>query len=105
MMFVEQLGERANLHGVTVSIISLIGAECRLDALTVVTEITRGAVERVAATQLQKEFSALVDKPVVAVGALGTRLMCMEDVLMLTGWFCSSRLPQFDAPLSKRVCR
>lgn len=77
------------LHGLTVSIVSLIGitfllfqekslefdyskcfigAECRLEAISCVTERSRGTIERVAATQLQNELSALVDKPVIATG-------------------------------------
>lgn len=55
-LFYTELGERARLHGLTVNIISLIGAECRLEALTAVTEQSRGSVERVAATQLQNEL-------------------------------------------------
>lgn len=80
-----ELGERANLNGVTVSIISLIGAECRLEALAAVTEQSRGTVERVNATALQKELGALVDKPVVAVGCMA--MVCLSRLAHFKGEF------------------
>jgi hypothetical protein len=82
-LFYTELGEHARLHGLTVNIISLIGAECRLEALTAVTEQSRGTVERVAATQLQNELSAIVDKPTVATGAMA--MVCLSRILHFRG--------------------
>lgn len=91
-LFYTEMGEQARLHGVTVSIVSLIGAECRLEALTAVTEASRGTVDRVAATQLQKELSSVMAKPVVATGALS--LVCLHRGLHFKG--------HFDDELEKR---
>jgi len=82
-LFYTELGEKARLYGLTVSIVSLIGAECRLEALTTVAEQSRGKVERVAATQLQKELSAIVDKPVVATGVMA--MVCLPRLLHFKG--------------------
>lgn len=91
-MLIYITGEKARLYGLTVNIISLIGAECRLDALTAVTEQSRGTVERVAATQLQNELSAIVDKPVVATGAMA--MVCLSRLLHFRG--------EMDDELEKR---
>lgn len=100
VLFYTELGERANLNGVTVNIISLIGAECRLEALAPVTESSRGRVERVNATELQKEF--VVDKPVVAFGAMGKGEKRAH--LISSSLPSSSGLPVAFATLSRRVC-
>jgi len=91
-LFYTECGEHAMLHGLTVSIISLIGADCRLEAISCVTEKSRGNIERVAATQLQKELSAFVDKPVIATGAMA--MVCLPDSLHFKG--------EFDDELERR---
>jgi Mg-chelatase subunit ChlD len=53
-MFYQEMGEQGRLNGVTVSIVSLIGTEARLETLSVVCEATRGLVDRVEATKLAK---------------------------------------------------
>lgn len=47
------------LRGVTVSVISLIGAECALESLSVCAEKTSGTVERVDPRALTGELSAV----------------------------------------------
>lgn len=84
-LFYTECGEQAMLYGLTVNVISLIGAECRLEAISGVTETSRGTIERVAATQLQKELSALVDKPVIATGTMA--MVCLPDLLHFKGEF------------------
>jgi len=62
-----ECAEHAKLAGVGVSVLSLVGSECRLDALSAVAEQTAGIVERLNAVDLLKGGSgALVGKPVVA---------------------------------------
>ncbi len=75
-LFYQEVGEQGRLHGVTVSIVSIIGSEARLDTISVVTETTRGLVERVEATKLQKELAV---KPVTATGAMA--LICLPRAL------------------------
>eukprot|EP01127_Copromyxa_protea_P015702 TRINITY_DN4564_c0_g1_i3.p1 TRINITY_DN4564_c0_g1~~TRINITY_DN4564_c0_g1_i3.p1 ORF type:complete len:654 (+),score=143.17 TRINITY_DN4564_c0_g1_i3:848-2809(+) len=83
-LFYTELGERARLYGLTVNIISLIGDDgCRLDALNSVTEQSRGTVERVAATELHKQLSAIVEKPTVATGVMA--MVCLSRLLHFKG--------------------
>jgi hypothetical protein len=56
-----------------------------LEAISGVTETSRGTIERVAATQLQKELSALVDKPVIATGTMA--MVCLPNQLHFKGMF------------------
>ena len=72
--FYTELGEQARVAGQTVSIVSIIGTEARLETLAIVCESTHGTVERVAATDLQKGLAS--SAPVVATGALG--LVCLN---------------------------
>ena len=60
-----ELAEQAKLKGVSVSIISLIGSECSLENLSVVTEETGGIVTRVDPLQLEGELSTIEDKPIL----------------------------------------
>lgn len=65
-----ELAEQAKLRGVTVSVISLIGSECRVESLSIVTEQTGGTVERMDPTALTSGFGELLDNPVLAFGAM-----------------------------------
>jgi small GTP-binding protein len=66
-----ELGEQAKLSGVAVSLLSLIGAECKLEAISVVAEQSGGSIERINATDLLAEsFGAIASKPVVAHGVM-----------------------------------
>lgn len=60
-----ELAEQAKLKGVTVSVISLIGAECCLEKLSIVTEQSAGTVQRVDPTGLSGDLEALLDRPVL----------------------------------------
>lgn len=50
--FYEKLGEYAKSKGITVSIISIEGEECKMATLSTLAEITGGSVERVDPIQL-----------------------------------------------------
>jgi small GTP-binding protein len=66
-----ELAEQAKLSGVAVSIVSLIGAECKLEAISVVAEQSSGTIERINATELLNEsFGAIASKPIVAHGVM-----------------------------------
>jgi small GTP-binding protein len=70
MTYIE-LAEQAKLAGVAVSIVSLIGAECKLEAISVVAEQSSGTIERMNATELLNEsFGAIASKPIVAHGVM-----------------------------------
>jgi hypothetical protein len=45
--FYVESGEQAILRGVTVDVISIIGSECSIENLSIVTEATGGKVDRV----------------------------------------------------------
>jgi len=60
-----ELAEQAKLRGVTVSVISLIGAECCLENLSIVTDQTGGIVTRVDPLQLENELATLNDQPIL----------------------------------------
>lgn len=50
--FYERLGEYAKSKGVSVSIVSIEGEECNIEALSRLAELTGGSVERVDPIQL-----------------------------------------------------
>lgn len=60
-----ELAEQALLRGVTVSVISLIGDECCLENLSIVTEQTGGIVTRVNPLQLENELATINDQPIL----------------------------------------
>jgi len=60
-----ELAEQAKLHGVTVSVISLIGSECCLEELSAVTEQSGGSVQRVDPLELAGQMGSLLEKPVL----------------------------------------
>lgn len=68
-----QLAELAKVMGVVVSVVSIIGSECKLDHLGTVATETNGEVDRVNPEELVKQkgkLSCLVNKPVLAYGAM-----------------------------------
>eukprot|EP01105_Mastigella_eilhardi_P008993 TRINITY_DN2149_c0_g1_i3.p1 TRINITY_DN2149_c0_g1~~TRINITY_DN2149_c0_g1_i3.p1 ORF type:complete len:939 (-),score=238.17 TRINITY_DN2149_c0_g1_i3:129-2897(-) len=74
--FYTECGEQAVLRGVTVSVLSLIGTDCRLESLSVVTEKTSGTVERVDPTVLTRQLNAIVGAPpVIAYGSMAMILL------------------------------
>ena len=60
-----ELAEQAKLKGVTVSVISLIGSECCLENLSIVTDQSGGIVTRVDPLQLENELSTIPDCPII----------------------------------------
>lgn len=68
-----QLAELAKVAGVVVSVVSIIGSECKLDHVGTVATETGGQVERVNPEELVKKtgkLRSLANKPVLAYGAM-----------------------------------
>lgn len=62
----EEMGRFAQTHGITVNIISIEGAECRLEDLGKVAEQTGGEVTRVDPVQLTQNFATILANPIIA---------------------------------------
>ena len=58
--FYETLGEYAKSKGVSVSIISIAGEECKISTLSTLAELTGGTVERVDPIQLTQNFANIL---------------------------------------------
>ncbi|CDW75118.1 type a von willebrand factor domain-containing protein [Stylonychia lemnae] len=64
--FYYKIGEYAKDKGVTVHIVTIIGQECQIDAITPVSEITGGQIERVDPMELRSNFQDFLAKSVLA---------------------------------------
>jgi len=62
----EIIGQYAKTKGLTVNIVSIVGDECNLDALSRLSELTGGELERVDPISLTKNFSNILSKPIIA---------------------------------------
>lgn len=71
----ESVGHIAKTAGVGVSIISIKGEECALEALGKVAELTGGDVTRVDPLELDKNFSSMLAKPILATKVSATFLI------------------------------
>lgn len=60
------MADYAKTKGVTVHIVTIIGAECKIDAIVPVSEFTGGNVERVNPNDLSANFNEFLSKPVLA---------------------------------------
>jgi len=68
--FYIELAEQAKLKGVTVSVMTIVGTNCNVENLAVVTEQTGGGVERVDPLDITSHLSSIVDNRVLASGAM-----------------------------------
>ena len=64
--FYDQIGEYSNKHGVTINVVSIIGDECNLDHLSVLSSQTGGQVHRVDPPSLAHNFSEILQEDVLA---------------------------------------
>jgi len=64
--FYVQIAEFAKLRGVVVSVISIEGAECKLENLGQVADVTGGNVSKVNPLNLTENFQAMLEKPIIA---------------------------------------
>ena len=67
--FYEQLGTMALARGVVVSVISIVGQECRLDSLGRVADVTSGTVTRVDPLTILCDLQNTLNNPVIATDA------------------------------------
>jgi len=81
--FYTELAEQAKLKGVTVSVMTLIGTDCNVEALSTLTEQTGGDIERVNPLDLAKNMSALVATKILAYGTLA--MVCLHRGLQFKG--------------------
>ena len=70
--FYERVGEYAKNKGITINVISLIGDECNLDALSKLAEMTGGDVDRINPVELTKNFANFLAQPVIASNVVAT---------------------------------
>jgi len=66
MEFYHKIGNYAKDKGVTVHIVTIIGAECKIDSITPVSELTGGQIERVNPAELRTNFQDFLSKKVLA---------------------------------------
>ena len=64
--FYERVGEYAKNKGITINVVSLIGDECNLDALSKLAEMTGGDVDRINPVDLTKNFANFLTQPIIA---------------------------------------
>mmetsp|Transcript_35531 Transcript_35531/g.69696 ORF Transcript_35531/g.69696 Transcript_35531/m.69696 type:complete len:750 (+) Transcript_35531:32-2281(+) len=69
------IGAAAQLAGVTVSVISIADADCRLENLGRVADLSGGDVQKLNALQLTSNFNNILEKPVIATNVQATMLL------------------------------
>lgn len=60
------IGEFAKEKGVTVHIVTFKGTECNIDAISAVSGMTNGEIERVDTNEIGENFRGFIAKPVLA---------------------------------------
>ncbi len=68
--FYNQAAEYAKQHGVSVSLMTLVESECRLDMLAPVANLTGGDILRVDPMKLSNDFSAFLEEKVIATNVV-----------------------------------
>jgi len=73
--FYENVGNTAAQAGVTVSFVSIADAECRLENLGRVADLTGGEVTRINPLELTTNFQGILEKPIIATNVQATMLL------------------------------
>jgi len=73
--FYTECAEQAKLKGVSVSLMTLKGTDCNVEALSLVTEQTGGDVSRVDPSDLKKNLNDIMSTKIVAYGAMAMVLL------------------------------
>lgn len=68
--FYAKCGEYAKSKGVTVHIVTIIGAQCNIDNITPVADVTNGEIERVNPKDLSSNFNEFLNKAVLATNVV-----------------------------------
>lgn len=70
--FYETVGNLAASNGVSVSVISITGADCRLETLSIVTDLTNGLLTKVNPLKLNEDFAEAMSERVFATNVTAT---------------------------------
>jgi len=73
--FYENVGNAAAQAGVIVSFVSIADAECRLENLGRVADLTGGEVTRINALELTTNFQGILEKPIIATNVQAIMLL------------------------------
>lgn len=73
--FYEQLGETAKASGVSVSVVSIEGEECRLEELSIMVDATEGEISMVDPEHLAENFANILSDQLIATHASATVTM------------------------------
>jgi hypothetical protein len=73
--FYENVGNTAAQAGITVSFVSIADAECRLENLGRVADLTGGEVTRINPLELTTNFQGILEKPIIATNVQATMLL------------------------------
>jgi hypothetical protein len=73
--FYEQLGETAKEHGVSCSVVSIEGEECRLEELSIMVDATEGEITMVDPEHLAENFANILSDQLIASHASATVTM------------------------------
>ncbi len=73
--FFSDLSLKAKLKGVTVSVMTLVGTDCNVENLSVVTEQSGGEVERVDPLNIGSNLSSILNTRVIAWGTMAMVLL------------------------------
>lgn len=68
--FYRRVAEYAKSKGVTIHIVTIIGAQCNIDAISVASEITGGMIERVDPANMRTNFEEFLASPVLATNVI-----------------------------------
>lgn len=84
--FYAGLADSAKSKGVTVSVVSIAGEECRLEHLGTVADVTGGEVERVDPLKLAENFQALLSNPIIACDVKGMHVCLQVRISRILGY-------------------
>jgi len=73
--FYEGIGLYARANGINISVISIIGTECKIENLGHLAELTSGIVDRVDPLNIAKNFQSIMSLPVLATQVSATLIV------------------------------
>eukprot|EP00027_Filamoeba_sp_ATCC50430_P012347 CAMPEP_0168564266 /NCGR_PEP_ID=MMETSP0413-20121227/13148_1 /TAXON_ID=136452 /ORGANISM="Filamoeba nolandi, Strain NC-AS-23-1" /LENGTH=871 /DNA_ID=CAMNT_0008595915 /DNA_START=32 /DNA_END=2643 /DNA_ORIENTATION=- len=87
--FYTELAEQAKLKGVAVSVMTLVGTDCNVENLSVVTEQSGGEVQRVNPLEITSNLSSIMATKVIAYGTMA--MVCLHRGLRFKGEFADEK--------------
>ena len=73
--FYEKVGQLAQQRGVSISVISLVSAECKLNFLASVAELTEGNILKVDPMRLSEDFASILAEKILATDVKATVIL------------------------------